>query len=285
MYLKIKHFFFLLLIFVSQKIIAQQDSIKPTTEKYTTHNKGKIYIYWGGNRVAFTNSSLGISGNGYNFILHDLKSHDRPQGWTSDFINPTRMTIPQYNFRVGYYISDHYNVSFGIDHMKYIMTQDQLARISGNYPTSYNGNQINNGNVNLKDGTFLAYENTDGLNYPNFEIARVDDLSKYLGVKNTDKFQVNFTEGLGLGPLYPRTDAQLFLKKRRDEFSLAGYGMHAKIGLNLTFFKHYFVQGELRGGYINLSSIRLSDDKADVGKQDFFFLQNAIVFGTIWKLF
>ena len=28
------------------------------------------------------------------------------------------MTIPQYNFRLGYYLNDHWNVSLGIDHMK-----------------------------------------------------------------------------------------------------------------------------------------------------------------------
>ena len=37
------------------------------------------------------------------------------------------------------------------------------------------------------------------LNYINTEIARVDDISKLFGIRNTDKFQINLTEGFGGG--------------------------------------------------------------------------------------
>ncbi len=68
-----------------------------------------------------------------------------------DYINPMEMTIPQTNFKLGYFINDHYNISIGVDHMKYVMTQDQKTAISGTYPAHYIGNQINNGIVDLAD--------------------------------------------------------------------------------------------------------------------------------------
>jgi hypothetical protein len=51
------------------------------------------------------------------------------------------MTIPQTNFRMGYFISDHYSLAIGVDHMKYVLTQNQTARISGTIAagTPYDG--------------------------------------------------------------------------------------------------------------------------------------------------
>jgi hypothetical protein len=41
-----------------------------------------------------------------------------------------KMTIPQTNFRIGYFINDHY-IALGVDHMKYVMAQNQVANITG----------------------------------------------------------------------------------------------------------------------------------------------------------
>src|SRR5690606_40086143 len=57
---------------------------------YTTHNKGKIFFSWGGNREAFTKSDITFKGENYNFTLNDVKAHDRPKGWHIDYINPKR---------------------------------------------------------------------------------------------------------------------------------------------------------------------------------------------------
>jgi hypothetical protein len=40
------------------------------------------------------------------------------------------MTIPQTNFRIGYFINDHYSIALGVDHMKYV-AQNQVANITG----------------------------------------------------------------------------------------------------------------------------------------------------------
>jgi hypothetical protein len=48
------------------------------------------------------------------------------------------------------------------------------------------------------------YEHTDGLNYINTEFSRHDDISSLFKIQNTDKIQINLTEGVGVGLLYPR---------------------------------------------------------------------------------
>ena len=131
---------------------------------------------------------------------------------------------------------------------------------------------------------FLTFEHTDGLNYVNTEIARYDDISQLLRLPNTDKFQISVLEGLGAGILFPKTNAKLFNKERHDDYNVAGYGVSAKVGLNLTFFKHYFIQSELKAGYIDMNNIKTTFDSSDKASQNFFFLQKIIAFGGIFKI-
>ena len=280
--------------------IYAQDQQMPKQIKYTAHNKGKVYFFWGGNRDSYTKSDIHFKGDNYDFTVSNAIADDKPKGWHVDYINPSRMTIPQTNFRIGYFINDHYNISIGLEHMKYVMRQDQIANVTGNvnlpstdagsmYNGTYNNTPVNfyNNYIDYDHGTpfpFLTFEHTDGLNYVNTEISRVDDFSKIFGITNTDVFQVNLTEGVGGGFLYPKTNAQILGYKRHDSFHVSGYGVSAKVGLNLTFFKHYFIQGELKGGYINMPDIRTTAITNDTASQHFMFLERVISFGGIFML-
>jgi len=280
---KFKYYSFLFLLFLSFSVFSQQNS-NQTIEKYTAHNKGKFFVYWGGNRENFSKSDIQFKGADYDFTIYDVEAADRPKGWHIDYVNPGRMTIPQTNFKMGYFITDHYSVGIGVDHMKYVMNQNQNVVINGTYPSIYNGNQINNGVLNLSDENFLTFEHTDGLNFVHAEISRFDDFSKIFKIKNTDKIQVNLTEGFSAGILYPKTNTKLLGKPRHDDFHVAGYGVAAKVGVNITFFKHFFIQSELKAGYINMGDIRTTSSSADSASQEFFFLQKIIVFGGIFKI-
>ena len=266
----------------SQYTFSQETVENP--EKYTAHNKGKFYIFWGGNRESYSKSDIRFKGADYDFTLHNVSAHDKPKGFHIDYFNPARMTIPQTNLRIGYFISDHYNISIGFDHMKYVMYNDRRVSYSGYYPNpgTYNENPAD-GELTL-DEDFLLFEHTDGLNYVNTEISRVDDISKLFRIGNTDKIQVNITEGIGGGFLYPKTNTTLLGKDRYDEFNIAGYGLSAKVGLNLTFFKYFFIQTELKGGYIEMNNIRTTQDKADSAEQNFWFLQRILTVGGIFRI-
>ena len=266
----------------SQYTFSQETVENP--EKYTARNKGKFYIFWGGNRESYSKSDIRFKGADYDFTLYDVEAHDKPKGFHIDYFNPLRMTIPQTNLRIGYFISDHYNISIGFDHMKYVMYNDRRVNYSGYYPNagSYNENPAD-GQLTL-DEDFLLFEHTDGLNYVNTEISRVDDISKIFRINDTDKIQVNITEGLGGGFLYPKTNTTLLGKDRYDEFNIAGYGLSAKVGLNVTFFKHFFIQTELKGGFIEMNNIRTTQDKADSAEQNFWFLQRILTVGGIFRI-
>jgi hypothetical protein len=270
--------FFLLSIF----------SWSQSQERYTAHNKGKVFISWGGNGDSYSKSDVNFRGKDYNFTLYDVEAIDRPKGWHIDYINPTRMTIPQTNFRMGYFINDHYSLAVGVDHMKYVMVQNLAKKIDGSYPgkgRNLYGETINGEpNKVLLTDKFLTFEHTDGLNYINAEFSRHDDISKIFKIKNTDKIQVNLTEGVGAGMLFPRSNTSILGKDRYDEFHVSGYGASLKAGINVTFFKYFYVQAEVKGGYINMPDIRTTYDKEDRASQDFFFYQQLIAFGGIFRL-
>ena len=275
-------------------------------ERYTAHNKGKFFVSWGGNRESYSKSDVNFRGKDYNFTVNDMKAHDKPKGYHIDYVNPANMTIPQTNFRMGYFFSDHYSVAIGWDHMKYVMTQNQIANVTGNinlpadqagsyYNGDYNNTPVDMSQHGAQEGgiaggtqgnppAFLMYEHTDGLNYINTEVSRHDDISKLFGITNTDKVQINLTEGLGAGLLYPKTNTTLLGKERHDDFHISGYGLSAKAGINFTFFKYFYLQGELKGGYINMQDIKTTRSNDDSASQDFFFLQRIIAVGGIFRI-
>lgn len=277
-----------------------------TVQRYTAHNKGKFFVSWGGNRESYTKSDVNFRGKDYNFTVNDMKAHDKPKGYHIDYVNPANMTIPQTNFRMGYFFSDHYSVAIGWDHMKYVMTQNQIANVTGNinlpadqagsfYNGDYNNTPVNMFLYGAQEGgipggnqgnppAFLMYEHTDGLNYINTEVSRHDDISKLFGITNTDKVQINLTEGLGAGLLYPKTNTTLLGKERHDDFHISGYGLSAKAGINFTFFKYFYLQGELKGGYINMQDIKTTRSNDDSASQDFFYLQRIIAVGGIFRI-
>ena len=254
-------------------------------------NKGKFFFYWGWNRGYFSDSDITFKGEDYNFTLYDVKASDRQTPFSVKYyLNPAHMTIPQTNYRIGYFFKENYTISLGVDHMKYVMNQDQMARIngeiSGSYPDGNGGDYqgVFTGNdMQLLDENFLQFEHTDGLNYVNIELSRFDNISNFFRL-NAKNFQINATEGIGVGILYPRTNTTLLGKERHDDFHVSGYGVSARVGLDFTLFKYFFIMPELKAGYINMGNIRTTQSTKDSASQSFGYFQTTIVFGGRFKI-
>ena len=282
--MKIKYLYVVLLLVSMFFSSFAQEEIK-TPKKYTETNKGKFFISWGGNRESFSESDITFRGDDYHFTLYDVVAHDKPKGYHIDYVNPSRMTIPQTNFRMGYFINNHYSIAIALDHMKYVMYQDREVAINGYYPNpgSYGEEALPDDKILLTED-FLTFEHTDGLNYINTEFSRYDDISTLFKINNTDKIQINLTEGISGGVLYPKTNAKLLVKERHDDFHVSGFGAAVKAGLNITFLKHFYLQAELKTGYINMQDIRTTKNSSDKASQDFFFFQRIIQLGGIFRL-
>ena len=243
-------------------------------------SKNNLYIYWGWNWSSYSDSDINFKGSAYDLRLSDVRAQDRPTPFdVKTYLHPLHITNPQYNVRVGYFFKDRWDISFGVDHMKYVVNQNQTVVANGfisETGTAYDGT-YDNAHVVIEPG-FLQLEHTDGLNYVNFEVRKHTQLLKY------KKIELNVQLGAGLGGYMPKTDASLLNFERNDDWHWAGFGAHVVAGLNLTFFQKFFLQSELKGGYINLPDIKTTASNKDGAKQKFLFSQINIVFGGIIRL-
>jgi hypothetical protein len=249
-----------------------------TGNAQSLHRKGEMYGYWGWNRGWFSKSDIHFSGTHYDFVLEQAKAKDKPEPFAlRTYFGPSLFTIPQYNYRLGFFFHQDWDISAGMDHMKYVVQAPQSLHVHGyihETSTEFDG-EYEHRPIILTDD-FLHFEHTDGLNYLNLEVRRY---FKLLHRKHAD---LEAFAGLGAGMLIPRTNATLWTKKRYDEFHVSGYGTDVLTGLRITLFKYAFIQTETKGGFIHMPDIRTSHDLTDKAQQHFFFAQWNVVFGGRW---
>lgn len=245
--MKIYNSFLIALLFSFSTIVGQQKNTNSKKNKVT--NKGKFFAYWGWNWASYSDSDIRFKGENYDFTLSDVKARDTPSDFTfSKYFGITNITKPQTNFRLGYFFKENYTISVGVDHMKYVVINNQFVDVNGNinvgntkYDGIYTGQQ-----VQLAED-FLQLEHTDGLNYINVELKRFDNIDHWFGL-DLKNLQINITEGFGAGILFPKTDTTLLGMERHDDYHISGWGVSAGVGLNITFLKHFFIQADYKIG-------------------------------------
>jgi len=239
--------------------------------------KNQLFLYWGYNRALFSKSDISFKGDNYDFTLTDVAANDRPTDFAVDpYLNPVAFTIPQYNYRIGYYFKSRWSASLGMDHMKYVMPQDQNVKINGRIKDELTEIEyiFNDDDIILTD-SFLTFEHTDGLNYLSLEVEHFSNLYRF-----NQKHGINIYGGAGGGMLIPKSNVKLMGYERHDAFHVAGFGLSAKAGINVTVWRFFFIQTEIKGGYINMNNILVRPgDVADRSSQDFWFTQWNFVLG------
>ncbi len=237
-------------------------------------NEKRFYISWGWNLDCYGKTDMRFKGEDFDFMLKDVKATDRQTPFALDpYFHPGKITIPQTNLRLGYFFNNRWNVSLGFDHMKYVVVQDQEVEITGQILADNEFNGTYNQDKIVLTESFLELEHTDGLNYVNIELRRFDQLLNYKLIK------VNLVSGGGVGVLVPRTRTILFNSYNRDAYHLSGVGFAPLVGLNVNIGKWFFLQSELKGGYIHMPSVRISSNDMDYAAQSFLFGQFNYVFG------
>ena len=270
-----------LIFFVGNFVFAQNsnDGNIETSSKKPFGKKGTMFVFWGWNRAAFSKSDIHFKGNGYDFVLHNVVAHDRPSDLSWDYINPKEVSIPQFNFRYGYFIKDNLAIVIAQDHMKYVMDQNQTVDITGNISDPVYANMVQNGKINLADEKFLTFEHTDGLNYVNF------GLEKYKNLYTKEKVEILWAYGGGLGVMVPKSNVKLFGNERSDRFHVAGFGADVRTNINFIFWKRLMARVEAKFGYINMPDVKTTlNNKPDKASHDFVFGQINFGVGYVFNI-
>lgn len=203
-----------------------------------------MYLQWGYNQEWYTHSNIHfVMSNGNDFILHNAKAHDKPD-MDAIYKEPTEVTIPQYNYRVGFYLNSTHTKSIEInfDHIKYVVTDGQTVHVTGTIDdVNVNGDSV------LNYIRFLHMEHTDGGNLLHVNYAQQNTI---LTTKKTSRPLVNLIWKIGAGVNIPRTDFTWRGDRLNNQFHIAGYNISAEAGARIYPFKKLFFELTGKTGYV-----------------------------------
>ena len=202
-------------------------------------------FYWGYNRSFYTDSKISFFGPGYDFSLVGVQATDRPSPDFITYVDPSTLTVPQFNARIGFNFKKKWALSFGYDHMKYVIVHGPTYLLSGrinplidpisNWSGDYNAEPV------TTDESILHYENTNGMNYIRAEISHIDKL-----VRASNAFAIYSVSGLGAGLVLNYNDFTFAGEKSMTTLSMSGVGASAHLG---------YVDGVLAGNALAVHDI------------------------------
>jgi hypothetical protein len=266
---------FAIAILVSNFVFAQNTNDNTSEKPSRLFKKGSVMLFWGWNQAKYSKSDIHFKGKGYDFELDHVVAHDRQTPFEfGKYFNPGSITVPQVNYRITYFPVDRLGITLGMDHMKYVVDQEQTVDFRGNISDPKYASMIKNGKVDLTDANFLTFEHTDGLNYINV------GAQKYHEVMHRKHVDLYLSYGGGFGALLPKSNVMLMGNERSDRFHLAGFGVDMRMAASLILAHHIVLQAEGKLGYINMADIKTTlNDQPDHALQDFVFAQYNIGIG------
>jgi hypothetical protein len=241
--------------------------------KENIRQQGQWYGYWGWNRSQYSGSNIHFKGEDHNFTLHNAEAQDRqnkvtPASVFNRYLSPINLTIPQYNYRIGYFIADNWAISLGFDHMKYVLEQGQVVGLSGTISAPGDHVKTDPKRENKEiSSDFMNFEHTDGLNMISVETEYFHSLWNH-----GKDFDFALFAGAGAGLMYPKTNVKMLNSKRSDEFHVAGYATSVKGGFEFTFFHNWFFRGLVKFGHVDMDDI-LTTNEGGKASQKFYFDQ------------
>ncbi len=269
-----------LFLFLSGSAISHAQ--ENTSGFLTTGNskKGQVFVTWGYNRAYYNKSDIHFKGDGYDFTLYGVDAEDIPEKFKADvYFNPKQFTVPQFNFRAGYYFRENTAISLGWDHMKYHIIPTQLVQIDGFIDPEKYGESRYTGTFDndyfMYDPGFMNYHHSDGFNF--IRVALEQRVPFYQSAKKNHVFAMNGS--VSLGAMMPWTDFTFLGEHHRNKPHFAGYGASIHAGFRYEFFKYFFLQVAAQVGWSKLPDIMLEDHLPSRASQQITFIERTWALG------
>jgi hypothetical protein len=278
------------LLLSNAKIIAQENANNKFNFKRSKLDiqkpKGNFYFYWGYNQASYAKSDIHLKGPDYDFILSEVKARDMPEPFSAVYFDVNQLTIPQFNVRVGYHLSDKYALAVGWDHMKYQTRSGHQAIITGRIEQSaspiYAG-YYNHDPIIMDEYNLVKMEHSDGFNVININLERTD----FLFSTKDQNLTLGIASGAGVGIAFPWTNATIFGNRNDDRPKVSGLGAHIYGATQATIYKRFFLRFTLQGGFENMWAIATvpKGDNSAHAEQNIFYYQRSFVLGYNFRLF
>jgi hypothetical protein len=213
-------------------------------------HKGEFYFSWGYNTEWYTSSNLKVSQPelGNNYTIHGVVAHDH-RGWDEGLFHKA-ISIPQYNYRLGYFFNDKRNlgVEINFDHTKYIITDGQMVKVKGTLngkPAEYN--------VVFSSANGFYYFLNNGANFLLFNIVKRWEWY----ASKTQKVKIDALGKAGIGPLIPHVQNALFSKENEAGFQLGGWNTGLEGDIRATFLRHVYLEFAAKLDYARYSNLKV----------------------------
>lgn len=226
-------------------------SAKAKTPDYVGQ-KGQLYLSWGYNKEWYTLSNIHVRqealGNDYTF--KNVIGKDKP-GWNDKSIFKQPVSIPQYNYRLGYWFKNNWAIEINFDHTKYQVDQQQLLHIEGKMNFQpVDTYVINRGN--------LLWQLNNGANFFLFNIVHRIQVPK-MQYKN---FNVSLLMKGGLGFMVPHVENTILGNNNKPGFQLGGWDVGVEAALRFTFFKYAYLEYCNKAVYARYSNLKIYEGQA-----------------------
>ncbi len=214
--------------------------------------KGQLYLSWGYNKEWYTLSNIHVRqeslGNDYTF--KNVIGKDKP-GWNDKSIFKQPVSIPQYNYRLGYWFKNNWAIEINFDHTKYQVDQQQLLHIEGKMNFQpVDTYVINRGN--------LVWQLNNGANFFLFNIVHRIQVPK-MQYKN---FNVSLLMKGGLGFMVPHVENTILGNNNTPGFQLGGWDVGVEAALRFTFFKYAYLEYCNKAVYARYSNLKIYEGQA-----------------------
>lgn len=214
--------------------------------------KGQLYFSWGYNKEWYTLSNIHVRqeslGNDYTF--RNVIGKDKP-GWNDKSIFKQPISIPQYNYRLGYWFKDNWGFEINFDHTKYQVEQQQLLHLEGKMNfLPVDTYLLNRGN--------LLWQLNNGANFFLFNIVHRIQVPR-LQYKN---FNVSLLMKAGVGFVYPHVENTILGQSNSKGFQFGGWDIGAEAALRFTFFKFAYLEYCNKAVYARYSGLKVYEGTA-----------------------
>lgn len=214
--------------------------------------KGQVYLSWGYNKEWYTQSNIHVRQEslGNDYVFRNVIGKDKP-GWNEKSIFKQPISIPQYNYRLGYWFKDDWAIEINFDHTKYQVEQQQLLHLEGKMNfLPVDSYMINRGN--------LKWQLNNGANFFLFNLVHRYQIPR-LRYKN---FNTSLLLKGGIGFMTPHVENTILGQSNNKGFQFGGWDIGVEAALRFTFFRYAYLEFCNKAVYARYSNLKIYEGKA-----------------------
>lgn len=229
---------------------------------FNTNDRNTFFGQFSYNRSVYSASDIHVESNNYKYTLEKVRLSDDVDAIGLD--KYFSGSSPQFNIKIGYYISDKWAITASYDKYNTFFVVPQKLQLSGTFAPS--------GNYPYKGGVQKEIQ----LNRNNFDLQQRSGVHFIaLGIQRNDQiyrtrkgsFAIQLVYGIKIGGLITKVDYTFNNTKTQDISSFSGIGLGANFDLKFDFAQYIFLQIGVDGGLLNQNKIKIAPASENFAKQ------------------